>query len=152
RPAQGEATVKGGKFYLKMADQEVLSDGKVLATYLKESNEVTLQDYNEDEIGDLSPTRIYRAYKQGYKYAFMGETQVNGRTYVNVRLTPTASNSPISKLQLQIDKADKTIRGWNMLYKGNESTQFAVTQFQSNIAVNDNLLTYGATRFPGVEL
>lgn len=152
RPAQGEATVKGGKFYLKMADQEVLSDGKVLATYLKESNEVTLQDYNEDEIGDLSPTRIYRAYKQGYKYAFMGETQVNGRTYENVRLIPTASNSPISNVELQIDKADKSIKGWKIFSKGNESTQFTVTQFQSNIAVNDNLFTFDAKRFPGVEV
>lgn len=152
RPAKGEAIVKGGKFHLKMADQEIISDGKILATYLKESNEVTVQDYDEEEIGDLSPTRIYMAYKKGYKYAFLGETQMGGRTYENVRLTPTASNSPVSKVELQIDKADKTIKGWKIFSKSKENTQFEVTQFQPNATVSDHVFTFNAQKFPGAEV
>lgn len=152
RPAKGEAIVKGQKFHLKMADQEILTDGKVMATFLKESNEITLQPYDEEEIGDLSPTRIYLAYKNGYKYAFLGETKANGRTYENVRLTPSAANSPITKVELKIDKTDKSIKGWKIYSKGNEATDFEVTDFKVNPATDDSAFTFNSRNFPGAEV
>ncbi|HWV33134.1 MAG TPA: hypothetical protein VN038_25925, partial [Dyadobacter sp.] len=34
KPLKGEATVKGSKFRLKMAGQEIFNDGKLMATYI----------------------------------------------------------------------------------------------------------------------
>ncbi len=152
RPAKGEATVKGEKFRLKMADQEILNDGKIMATFLKESNEVTLQDYDPEEIGDLSPTRIYLAYKKGYKNTFIGETKANGRTYEIVRLTPVNSSSPVSSIELTIDKDDKSIKGWKIFAKGNETTSFEVTDFRINPAVNEGEFAFASKNFPGAEV
>ncbi len=152
RPAKGEATVKGEKFLLKMADQEILNDGKVMATFLKESNEVTLQDYDPEEIGDLSPARVYLAYKKGYKNTFIGETKANGRTYENVRLTPVNSSSPVSRIELTIDKDDKSIKGWKIFAKGNETTGFEVTDFSTNPAVSDSEFVFSSRNFPGAEV
>lgn len=151
RAAKGEALVKGQKFKMKMADQEILTDGKLMATYMKESNEVTLQDYDPQEIGDLSPTKIYLAYKNGYKNTFIGETKANGRTYENVRLTPTASNSQISKVELKIDKENKSIKGWKIFAKGNDATTFEVTDFTPNATLADTEFVYNRKNFPGVE-
>lgn len=152
RPAKGEATVKGEKFRLKMADQEILNDGKVMATFLKESNEITLQEYDPEEIGDLSPTRIYLAYKKGYKNTFIGETKANGRTYENVRLTPASSSSPVNRIELTIDKDDKSIKGWKIFAKGNETTSFEVTDFRINPTVNDGEFAFAGKNFPGAEV
>lgn len=152
RPAKGEATVKGEKFRLKMADQEILNDGKIMATFLKESNEVTLQDYDPEEIGDLSPTRIYLAYKKGYKNTFIGETKANGRTYENVRLTPVKTNSQVGRIELMIDKDDKSIKGWKIFAKGSETTSFEVTDFRTNPVVNDGEFAFASKNFPGAEV
>lgn len=152
RPAKGEATVKGEKFRLKMADQEILNDGKVMATFLKESNEVTLQDYDSEEIGDLSPTRIYLAYKKGYKNTFIGETKANGRTYENIRMTPSKANSQVSRIELMIDKEDKSIKGWKIFAKGSETTNFEVTDFKVNPAVNEGEFAFASKNFPGAEV
>jgi len=152
RPAKGEATVKGEKFRLKMADQEILNDGKIMATFLKESNEVTLQDYDPEEIGDLSPTRIYLAYKKGYKNTFIGETKANGRTYENVRLTPVKANSQVGRIELMIDKDDKSIKGWKIFAKGSETTSFEVTDFRTNPVVNDGEFAFASKNFPGAEV
>ncbi len=152
RPAKGEATVKGDKFRLKMADQEILNDGKVMATFLKESNEVTLQQYDPEEIGDLSPARIYLAYKKGYKNTYTGETKSNGRAYDNVRLTPAKNNSQVSRIELMIDKEDKSIKGWKIFAKGNETTGFEVTDFKTNPAVSDSEFVFNSRNFPGAEV
>lgn len=152
RPAKGEATVKGQKFRLKMADQEILSDGKVMATFMKESNEVTVQDYDAEEIGDLSPTRIYLAYKNGYKNAFIGETKAGGRTYENIRLTPTRTNSQISKVELQIDKEDKSIKGWKIFAKGSDVTTFEITDFKPNSGASEADFAFTTKTFPGAEV
>jgi outer membrane lipoprotein-sorting protein len=152
RPAVGEAIVKGQKFKLRMADQEILTDGKVMATFMKESNEVTIQDYDAEELGDLSPTRIYLAYKKGYKNSFLGETKSNGRTYENIRLTPVASNSQISKVELKIDKEDKSIKGWKIYSKGSEATSFEITEFKTGISLPDSGFTFAPKNYPGAEV
>ena len=152
RPSKGEAIVKGEKFRLKMADQEILNDGKLLATFLKESNEVTLQDYDPEEIGDLSPARIYLAYKKGYKNTFVSETTSKGRTYENIRLTPVKTNSQVSRIELVIDKEDKSIKGWKIFAKGVEPTNFEVTDFKTNATVSDSEFLFNSKNFPGAEV
>lgn len=152
RPLKGEAIVKGQKFRLKMADQEIITDGKVMATFMKETNEVTLQEYDPEEIGDLSPARIYLAYKKGYKNTFTGETKVNGRIFENIRLTPTASTSAITAVELRIDKEDKSIRSWKIFAKGGETTRFDVTDFQANPAIADADFAFSSRNFPGAEV
>jgi outer membrane lipoprotein-sorting protein len=61
---RGEATVQGTKFRLKMAGQEIFNDGKVMTTYVKETNEATVNNYDPKDVGDVDPTRIYTAYKK----------------------------------------------------------------------------------------
>lgn len=152
RPAKGEAIVKGQKFRLKMADQEIVTDGKTIATYMPETNEVTLQAYDPQEIGDLSPARIYLAYKKGYKNAFTGETNANGQTFENIRLTPTGSSAPISRVELKIGKQDKAIKGWKVFAKGSDTMNFDVTGFQANPDPADADFTFSKKLFPGAEI
>ena len=56
---KGDVTVKGAKFRLKMAGQEVFANGKDLYTYVKETNECNVTEFNPAEMEELSPTKIY---------------------------------------------------------------------------------------------
>jgi outer membrane lipoprotein-sorting protein len=55
---KGDATVRGTKFRLKMAGQEIFNDGKTVTTYIKETNEATVNNYDPKEIGDIDPTKV----------------------------------------------------------------------------------------------
>lgn len=107
RAMKGDATVKGERFRLKLAGQEIFNDGKIMATYIKETNEVNIQDYDPAEIGDLNPTQIYTAYKKGYKYSFVKESKEGGQTYETVQLVPTTQYSKVAKVLIKVNKADK---------------------------------------------
>ena len=152
KPLKGDATVKGTKFRLKMAGQEIFNDGKLMATYIKETNEVNLQDFDPSAGGDLDPTRIYSAYKKGFKYAFLQEKKEGAQTYEVVELTSTGKNSQVDKVQIQVNKADKSINSWKIFQKNGQKVTYKVEQFQPDVTVPDTYLTFNSKQFPGVEV
>ncbi|MCF0058398.1 outer membrane lipoprotein carrier protein LolA [Dyadobacter sp. CY356] len=152
KPLKGDATVKGTKFRLKMAGQEIFNDGKLMATYIKETNEVNLQDFDPTAGGDLDPTRIYSAYKKGFKYAFLQEKKEGAQTFDVVELTSTGKNSQVDKVQIQVNKADNSINSWKIFQKNGQKVTYKVEQFQPDVAVADNFFTFNAKQFPGVEV
>ena len=149
---KGDATVKGTKFRLKMAGQEIFNDGKLMATYIKETNEVNLQDFDPSAGGDLDPTRIYSAYKKGFKYVFLQEKKEGAQTYEVVELTSTGKNSQVDKVQIQVNKADKSINSWKIFQKNGQKVTYKVEQFQPDVTVPDTYFTFNSKQFPGVEV
>lgn len=149
---KGDATVKGTKFRLKMAGQEIFNDGKVMATYIKESNEVNIQDFDPTSTGELDPTKIYSAYKKGFKYSFVEEKKVGNLVTEVVELIPTSKNSQVSKVQIQVNKTDKSINNWKIFQKNGEKVTYKLEQFQPEVAVADNFFTFNAKQYPGVEV
>ncbi|CAG4989799.1 hypothetical protein DYBT9275_00383 [Dyadobacter sp. CECT 9275] len=149
---KGDVTVKGTKFRLKMAGQEIYNDGKLMATYIKETNEVNLQDFDPSSAGELDPTKIYSAYKKGFKHNFLQEKK-DGKDVVEVvELTSTNKNSQVAKVQLLISKVDKTIKSWKIFQKNGQKVDYKVEQFQPDVAVADNFFTFNSKQYPGVEV
>lgn len=149
---KGDATVKGTKFRLKMAGQEIFNDGKLMATYIKETNEVNYQDFDPTSTGDLDPTKIYSAYKKGFKYAFLQEQKEGSQVYEVVELTSTNKGSQVGKVQIHVNKKDKSIRSWKIFQKNGQKVTYKVDQFQPDIAVADNFFTFNVKQYPGVEV
>ncbi|WP_084299603.1 LolA family protein [Dyadobacter tibetensis] len=149
---KGDVTVKGSKYRLKIAGQEIYNDGKLMATYIKETNEVNLQDFDPAEAGELDPTKIYSAYKNGYKHAFIKETKQGGKTLEMVQLISTNKNSQVARVELLIDKADKTIKNWKIFQKNGSNVTYTVDQFQPNLAVADSYFSFNSKQYPGVEV
>ena len=152
KPLKGDVTTKGTKFRLKMAGQEIYNDGKLMATYIKETNEVNYQDFDPTASGDLDPTKIYSAYKKGFKYVFVDEKKVGAQVLETVELTPTNKNSQVSKVQIQVNKTDKSINNWKIFQKNGEKVTYKLDQFQPDVAVADNFFTFNAKQYPGVEV
>ena len=84
---QGDITVSGNKFRLKLKDQEIINNGTTIWTYMKSENEVNISDNDPDE-QQMSPNAIFTLYKKGYKYAFVEEVKEGGQTYNVVELSP----------------------------------------------------------------
>jgi outer membrane lipoprotein-sorting protein len=149
---KGEATVKGTKFRLKMSGQEIFNDGKTLATYIKETNEANITNYDPKEIGDIDPTRIYTIYKKGYKYLFIEEAKENGRVYEIVELSPEKKEAKISKIQIKVDKKDRSIKSWKISQKNGQRITFKVDKFTPNVVVNEKFFAFDPKLYKDVEV
>jgi len=149
---KGDVTVKGEKFRLKVAGQEIFNNGKTMATYVKETNEVNLQDYDPAELGELNPTRIFTAYKKNYKYRFIKESKEGGQTYETIELAPTTSYSKIATVRIKVNKADKAIKSWDILMSDGQHVSYTITSFQPDVSVAESYFAFDAKRYPGVEV
>ncbi len=149
---KGDATVKGTKFRLKMAGQEIFNDGKVMTTYIKESNEATINTYDPKEVGDIDPTKVYTIYKKGYKYVFIEEVTESGRVYEVVELSPEKKESKVSKVQIKVDKKDKSVRSWKVIQRSGQRLTFKVDKLTPNVKVEDKFFAFDPAQFKGVEV
>lgn len=149
---KGDLTVKGNKFRLLLGGQEVFTDGQTMSTYVKETNELNVQDYDASANSELNPTQIYTIYKRGFDYRFLNEQKQGGRTLEVIELTPNREKSPIQTVQISVDKADKSVRNWQILNKDGKRTTYTITKFTPNVGVPDSYFVFDKTKHPGVEV
>lgn len=149
---KGDLTVKNEKFHLILGGQEVFTDGKTMSTYIKETNEVNVQDYDASGGGELNPTQIYTIYKRGFDYRFLKEQKEGGRTLEVIELTPNRPKSPIATLQISVDKADKSVRNWLIINKDGKRTTYTITKFTPNVNVPDSYFVFDKGKYPGIEV
>ncbi len=149
---KGDLTVKNEKFHLILGGQEVFTDGKTMSTYVKESNEVNVQDYEAGGAGELNPTQIYTIYKRGFNYKFLKEQKDGGRTLEVIELTPNRPKSPIQTIQISVDKTDKSVRNWLITNKDGKRTTYNITKFTPDVNVPDSYFVFDKSKYPGVEV
>lgn len=149
---KGDVTVKGPKFKLKMAGQEVFANGKDMYSYVKETNECSVTAFDPNEMDALSPTKIYSIYKKGYKYVFLEEVKEGSQFYEVVELSPEDKSSKVAKVQIKVDKKDKTVKSWKVWDKNGKRTVFRVDKFMPNTPADDKTFTFDKKKYPGVEV
>ena len=148
---KGEITVQKEKYRLKMGGQEVFNNGENVWTFLKDDNEVTIMEYDESE-EEMTPSKIYNAYKEGYKSIFLEEKTAKGVVYEIVDLIPDDKSSQFFKIRLEIAKADKTLKSWKMFDKNGNRYTYKITDFNPGVNVNDNYFNFDASNYADVEV
>jgi outer membrane lipoprotein carrier protein len=147
----GNVLVKGNKFRLKTAGQEIFNNGKDLYTFVKETNEVNISEFNANDDNDFSPIKIYSIYKKGYKYVFKEEKTEAGQSYEVVELSPTGKSN-VSRIQIAVNKRDKSIKNWKVWDKSGKKTIFKIERFVPNAPATDANFNFDKNKYPGVEI
>ncbi len=145
--ASGEITVKDNKFYLKLGGQEVINNGSTVWTYIKDANEVTITDY-EPDADDITPSNIYTLYKKGYKYTLV--MKESNKTDDVIDLTPENKNSQITKIRINVNKKDKSIKSFKTFERNGNKYNYVITKFIPT-SVDDKVFVFDKTKYKGVK-
>jgi outer membrane lipoprotein-sorting protein len=146
----GDITVKNGKYYLKMGDQEVINNGSTVWTYLKESNEVNISDYEPEEDA-ITPTNIYTIYQKGYKYTYVEQKKEGGQVYDIIDLTPENKNNQIFKIRLMVNRKDRTVKSFRTYEKNGNRLNYLITRFTPT-EVDDKTFVFDQSKYKNVEV
>jgi outer membrane lipoprotein-sorting protein len=146
----GNIIVKGDKFRLDLGDQEIFNDGEIIWTYLKDVNEVNI-DYYLPEDGDMTPSNIFTAYQNGYKYMMIGNEKIDNQNYNIIDLIPDDTGKPFYKVKLWISEKDHTLKQWKLFDKSGNTYLYDITSFNGSYAVNDSEFRFDSSKYPGVE-
>lgn len=149
----GTFFMKGPKYRVTIAGQEIICDNKTVWTIVKATKEVQVTDYNPDA-QTISPTKIFTSnfYDKEYSYKYAGERKVNGKVCDIIELTPKGSGKAFTKVEMAVGK-DKTILGGQIWEKNGNTYRYDIKNFTPNSAsVTDATFTFDPKKYPGVEV
>jgi outer membrane lipoprotein-sorting protein len=145
----GDIIVKGDKFKLDLGEQEVYNDGETMWTYLKDVNEVNI-DYYFPEDEDMTPTTIFSAYKEGYKYLFLEEENTNNTVYNVIDLIPDDQDKSFFKVRLWISKNNHSLFKWKLFDRTGNMYLYTITKFDEAYNALDEEFVFDSSKYPGI--
>jgi outer membrane lipoprotein-sorting protein len=150
----GTLQLKGTKYKLEFKGQTIFCDSKTQWTYIKESNEVQINNAPDPNATDNpNPVNIFTIYEKGYKYKYEKEDVVNGVKVDIVNLYPLdAAKKAYHTIRLTIDKVKKEIIVVKILNKNGTFNTITVKNFTPNSEMPDTMFTFNKADYKGVEV
>ncbi len=148
---RGEITVMGEKYRLKIGEQEIINNGTTIWTYLREVNEVNIDNYYPED-DPMAPSKIYTIYREGYKYSFVEEKKRKGSIVQIIDLEPDNKDEPFYKIRLTIDKVDKTLVNYKVFDKNGNRYLWSVSDFDSDLELTASHFEFDPSKYKDVEI
>jgi len=148
---EGTFVMKGNKYRLILPEQEVINNGSTLWTYLKQTNEVNISNYEPDE-AEITPDKIFTLYKRDYKYIWVERVAERGKIYDVIDLQPIDRNKNHFKIRLHINEASNSIKSFEIFEKNQNRYKYTFTRLEFNVKVDDKYFTFNPSDYPGVEV
>lgn len=137
---------KGNNYKLTFSGQEVFSDGKNVWTYLKDANEVQINEVDNTE-NSFSPTNLLSSYNENFKAKLLQE---NAKQYT-IELTPVQKKN-FNKVKVVTDKTRKIVNSLTVFDKNGSTYTYTVNKFETEIPFKDNMFTFRVEDHPGVDV
>lgn len=146
----GSLVLSGDKYRLKAAGQEVICDGKIIWTYLKESNEVQINDLDaKDE--SLTPSKLLSSYNASYKSRMLKDHSATDPNEATIELIPIVIKN-FTRAVLTVDKIKKQVKTFMLYDKSGNIFTYKITKYQTDLPVAAGDFTFDKSKFPGVEV
>jgi outer membrane lipoprotein carrier protein len=151
RPAevQKASIVQQGKsFVFKSQDQDIYGNGDDVWYYLKDRNEVQINDFEEDDdLGMMTPKDLLRQYKSDkFEYAI---THAEGDD-VYIEFKPLDRYSDYSKYRIKVSKKKKDFTAMEAFGKDGSKLYVTISSFIPNKRYASDYFAFNAQKHPGV--
>jgi outer membrane lipoprotein-sorting protein len=139
------------KYKVTMTERDLISDGNVQWTYLKNDEEVQVSnaDISEDA---LNPANVFTIFEKGFKYIYNGERKSGSKVYQMIDLSPLDAKKPYFKIRLSVDKAAKQLSNVVIFDKNSSIYTYTITAFTPNAKVPESTFTFNPKSYRGVEI
>lgn len=148
--SSGTVWIKGNKYRLDYAGQEIYCDGKFIWTYNKDDKEVTKEVFKVKD-NSITPNEIFTIYNRDFKSLFEGPIVKDGKTFDVVKLVPKKKVN-YSYLKLEIDRNTSKIQRMVQHFKNGTEISYAIGTFTPNVGIEDSFFQWNASSHPGVTL
>ncbi|WP_420385858.1 LolA family protein [Roseivirga sp.] len=143
----GEASVSKSMFLIKFQDQHIYCNGTVLWTYLVESQELTISNFEPEE-AVINPSNVYDIYKEGFTYAYKRQDNINGEMVHVVELTSTDSDSDFTNVIMYIGQKDSFLKAWDLIDYAGVKTAFEVSAFKPSVTFPEGYFEFDEEKNP----
>ncbi|MCQ2286727.1 MAG: outer membrane lipoprotein carrier protein LolA [Bacteroidales bacterium] len=148
----GTIKVKGDKYAAKLGDQAIYCDGKSIWNYQKESEEVSIFEFDPtDKDNILNPSNLLSGWSKIYSAKFIREETQNNKILQVIDLKPL-KRSDIYKVRIMIDKNKKELYAMSTFEVDNTVSTYYIDKFVANSAIDDAQFVFDVKAHPEVEV
>jgi outer membrane lipoprotein carrier protein len=147
----GKVSSKGNMFKAEMGNQTIISDGKTLWTYLKDVNEVQINNFEQGQ-DIMTPNDIFKIAEKDY-LAYMGDKITEGgKSLQIIELTPKNKTLSFSKIKMYIDVSDNSVKRGVVYDKNAIHYTYSISNLKTNMELSDSTFKFDKSKYPGVEV
>ncbi len=144
----GNLLVKGDKYVVKINGQEIYTDAKYIWTYVKESNEVQITDFEENDDA-FSPSKLFtNFYDKEFAYRHLGSK--NGITFIG--LIPLKKSVQYEKIILKVSDKSNFITGGKVYDKNGNIYSYSIYNYVKNPVISDKSFVFDPANYPKVDI
>lgn len=147
----GKVFGKGNMFRAEMGNQIIMSDGKTLWTYLKDVNEVQINNFEQGQ-GIMSPNDIFKIAEKDYLVYMGDKVTEGGKSLQIIELTPKNKSLSFSKIKMYVDPSDNSVKKGVVFDKNAIHYTYSISNFKSNVELGDSTFKFDKSKYPGVEV
>lgn len=147
----GLLKMKGDKYYVRLGDNQIYSDGQTRWTYNEDMNEVYIDDADAGDEA-LDPTDIYTIWETGFKHYYQGEETENGKTFDIIKLVPNdPSDKTFHTVKVYVDRAKSEVAEIEILGKQGNNYIYRVNSFKTDADYPASTFVFTEADYPGVD-
>lgn len=149
---KGSILLKGNKFNVQLAGQEIFCDGKTIWTYNKDTKEVQVNNY-QPKPGSVSPESLFNDfYDKDFLYRLRATSRFHNRPVNVIEMTPLDKSKPYFKVIVLIDRQSKNVVSTEIFEKGGNRYTYEVEKFIPNAPAKDTDFVFNKADYPGVDV
>lgn len=148
----GHLIQSGEKFVLDMDERKIISDNQSVWVFLKERNEVQINDADFDEESDLmKPSDLFKLYNSGkfaFALSFVGKE--NGQAINQIECKPLDDDSEYSKMRITINERDNVINRMKIFFKDGSRMTMTIADHIRGFETSDKTFVFNEADYKDV--
>lgn len=151
---EGSIKLKGQKYCVNLPDigMRIFSDGTTVWNYMKDGNQVTISNIDDENSELMDPSSLFSIYEKGFISKFISENKVGNKVLYNIDLFPDSTEQDISKISISIDKESLMLH--SALLYGTDGNLYGIElkKLETNIDFAESDLMFDKSKYGDVEI
>lgn len=144
----GTVYMKGTKYRIKVAGQDIFSDGVNVWTVDPTAKEITLTKLDPSN-NTITPQKLFTDF---YNKDFLYKLNSDAKGIQEIELTPIDKSKLFHKVIVSINKATNSIMTTKIFEKAGNRYTYTVNGFTPNSNIADAMFVFNQKNYPGMEL
>ena len=138
------------RFKFISEEQDIIGDGEDVYLFLKDRNEVQINDFDDDdELGLMTPKDLLKEYDSGrFEYLLENETD----TEIFIVFKPLDSDSEFFKYRIAIDKQSEDFSKIDAYSKDGSQLLVTIASSSHNKEYNDEFFSFDTSLYPDIRI
>lgn len=151
---EGKLIQEGQKFILDMEQRQIISDSKTVWMFLKELNEVQINDADFGEMeGFNSPSDIFKLHEsKDFVFAISSRFPENGQDVTQIEAKPLDGESEYSKMRLTVRDQGLEVKRLKIFYKDGSRFTMSIKEHNPDFSLGTKGFSFDASQHPDVHI